>query len=177
MDGKLVLVNISSDKPAQAQELYASLLGMPLARSLWEGGESYHGPFSADGVMVVVNPRHHPQETVTPYFAVDNLGDGLNTLKNDHGVNIVWGPGDLSVSPKAFPDFDKAYQKEFPQSTAPTMISLGQGALLMDSEHNLIGLVQLAEYTHIFFKVGKYRANVSQQAQQHLRALQLAGKM
>lgn len=176
MNGKLVLINIAANQPQKAQELYADLLGAPFARSLWDHGESYHGPLSADGVMVTVNPRHHPQETVTPYFAVDNLDAALTDLKK-HGVNVAWGPDDLPISPKTFGLYQASFKKEFPQEASLLSTqSLGKAVLVIDAEGNAVGLVELATHAHVFFKVGQHRASTTHEDHLHQESLQIAQK-
>lgn len=173
--GNLIMVNVPSGDVAKTAQFYSQFLGIELARSLYDKSESYHAPVSEDGVDLAVNPQHTPQEQPMAFWAVDNLDQTLQQVRNGGG-EVVWGPDKLPIAPEAREDYKKVLKEEWPELT-PTN-DLGTAAVIEEPGGTQVGLVQLAEHAHGHFNDGKFAKGLSdKQVKVHEKAMKLSKKM
>src|SRR4051812_13108323 len=90
MSGRLVFCHIPVDgeHSEATRKFYGALLGRDLIRSLRDDVNEFHAPSSA-GVQLPVGEGRSTKETVTCYFAVDNLKDATRQLEAVGGKVVV----------------------------------------------------------------------------------------
>ena len=141
LNAKLVMCNVPTTNSDTARKFYDTLFGgEDFARSLNDKIESYFRPISQDGVTLTIGRRQNDRESITCYFAVDNLADTVKQLEAAGGKVIlnatpipVSGPAEAK---KVFNDAAKGHGDQ-PSDTA------GQFATMLDPDGNYIGLMQL----------------------------------
>lgn len=150
---KPVIINIPVDDVDAGIEVYEQFLGLKLARSL-SYDISFHAPVSSDGILLTVNKRHFPGEGVTVMFAVDDLGEAMETWKAAGGT-VVAGPYDLPLPKSIRAEFRDQF-RDSPFYRGEAGDSMGRGASLNDPEGNRLGIVELNEWAHATFALGRY---------------------
>ncbi|MBV9786973.1 MAG: hypothetical protein JOZ51_02275 [Chloroflexi bacterium] len=155
----IVMVNFPSDDIGKSRDFFSRLLGIELTPALWEQDESYHAPISSDGIDLDINPRHHPQETPTVYFAVDDLDSTLKEVQSNGG-KVLWGPEDLPMSQQAAKEYKQIYDEEYRGGPPPTN-SLGRGSIILEPGGTQVGLVQLEEHVHEHFSYGRHQKDLT----------------
>ncbi|WP_134662550.1 MULTISPECIES: VOC family protein [unclassified Amycolatopsis] len=153
------IINIPVDDVAAGISFYQSMIGVPLARNL-SYAVAYHAPVSSDGILLVVNKKRFPGETVTVYFAVRSLESSLSMLRELGGV-VIAGPYELEIPKKIRPEFRESF-KGSPFAKSDAGDSLGTGASVQDGEGNRFGLIEFNEWAHATFKLGSYGRPVSE---------------
>lgn len=173
--GNLIMINVPSGDVAKTAQFYSQFLGIDLARSLYDKGESYHAPVSEDGLDIAVNAQHTPEEQPMAFWAVDNLDKTLQDVRNG-GAEVVWGPDKLPIASKARDEYKKLVKEEWPE-LKPTD-DLGTAAIIEEPGGTQVGLVQLAESAHGHFNDGKFAKGLTdKQVKVHEKAMKLAQKM
>jgi len=169
----LAFISMPSDDPGTSRSFYEDLFGIEMARSLSKE-ESYHAPISADGIDFNVGVRHTPQESATPFVAVEDLQAVLQRV-NDMGGRVVWGPEDLPLPEEDRDDYAKAvHQVEGLNVWNPSM---GRAAIILDPGGSALGLVQLAEHAQRHFAVGRFQKPLDDhQVEVHRTAMRLSAR-
>jgi predicted enzyme related to lactoylglutathione lyase len=155
---KPVLINFPADDVEQSVGFFEALLGIPMARSL-SYDVSYHAPVSSDGILLTVNKRRFPGEVPTVFFAVDDLAAALDVVVAEGGT-VVAGPFDLPLPRTMDPAF-RAQFRESPFVRGEAGDSMGTAATVHDAQGNRFGLMELAEWAHATFRVGRYHNPVT----------------
>ncbi|MGI5485512.1 VOC family protein [Microtetraspora malaysiensis] len=150
---KPVLINVPVDDMERGLEFYQAFLGMPAARSL-SYEISYHAPVSSDGILLTVNKRRFPGETVTVYFHVYDLDGALKKIV-ELGGEVTAGPYDLPLPKQIKPEFQEQF-RDSPFYRGDAGDSMGLGASVADADGNRFGLVQFSEWAHATFRLGQY---------------------
>jgi len=150
MNKKLVFLAIPAADPKRASEGYARLFGVDFARSLTDEVVSYHTPISNDGVYMMLQQRHTPEDKITPFFAVDDLSQAVQEVEAAGG-QLVDAPRDLPVSQRVLEPYRSHYRNVF--GTETTSATLGSAAVVRDSEGNLLGLVQVQQDARVLFRL------------------------
>jgi predicted enzyme related to lactoylglutathione lyase len=139
LNAKLVICSVPTQNSAAAQQFYNTLLGGDdFARTLNNQIESHYRPISEDGLTLTIAARQNERESITCFFAVDDL-DGMVKQLEAAGGKVVVNPAPVSVSApqeakKAFADVVKGQQ-------APD--TAGRWAGMIDPDGNYFALLQL----------------------------------
>jgi len=152
---QIALINCPSSNIQKAREFYGGLLGIPFGRSLWDEEPSYHAPID-DGLMMTIGLRHHPEERLICYFQVDDITEATRRV-TELGGQVLWGPAPLQMSSKVFDGFRSIYEREYAdlfEEGIDLNTTMGTSALVLDTEGNAIGLLQLARHAQVFFRGG-----------------------
>ncbi len=155
---KPVLINIPVDDMERGLEFYRTFLGMPLARSL-SYEISYHAPVSSDGILLTVNKRRFPGESVTIYFHVTDLDATLKKIA-EFGGEVTAGPYDLPLPKQIKPEFQEQF-RDSPFYRGDAGDSMGRGASVADADGNRFGLVEFSAWAHATFRLGEYASPVT----------------
>jgi predicted enzyme related to lactoylglutathione lyase len=161
LNAKLVMCNVPTSNSNAARTFYNTLFGGDdFARSLNDQVESYFRPISQDGVTLAIAGRQNDRESITCYFAVDNLANTLSQLQAAGGT-IVLNPTPIPVSgpanaKKVYDDAVKGHGDQ-PSDTA------GQFATMVDPDGNYIGLMQLQGPLQHQLNAGQAQRMLSQQ--------------
>ncbi len=172
MTAKLIFYNVPSSNVQNSLKFYSALLGIDASdfvRAPSDQTESYNYLISPDGIELHISSRHHPNEGVTPYYAVDDLNAALNELER-LGAKVDVKPSPVQVAAAAMP----AYQAEAAKLGQKVTAHLGQFAIVRDPDNNMLGLMQLEDAANRYFKSGPYRNNLSAE---QLAALQGAKRL
>lgn len=152
MSGRMIFCHIPVDASHDeaTRKFYGTLLGRDLIRSLRDDVEDYHAPSSA-GVQLSVGKRRSAHETVTCYFAVDNLADAIRHLEAAGG-KVVVKPLSLQMKvPVPASRFveESCKNREFFEMADPT---IGEVAIMTDPAGHLVGIAQLAKPAEVWFQ-------------------------
>lgn len=151
LKSKLVLCNVPSvDSPA-ARRFYGALLGEDFARAPNPEVESYFTLLSRDGVDLTITYRQSDEERLTCYFAVENLEESLEELRQ-LGGEVVVQPKDVAVDPDRAPGAGKQKSGGRPR--------VGRMAVLLDPDKNHVGLMEIAPDAHRHFKWGQFHEGI-----------------
>jgi len=156
---KLVMCSVPTRDSAAAKQFYNALLGgTDFARTLHAEIESYYRPISKDGLTLTITPRQSERETLTCYFAVDNLDETVEQLQAAGGKVIV-GPNPIAVPApdKAKQAYSKALKGEQPPATA------GRWVGMTDPDGNYLALMQLDDSTKKRLQAEPQSRTLSQQ--------------
>jgi len=161
LNAKLVTCNVATTDSAAARKFYDTLFGgQDFARSLNDQVESYYRPISQDGLTLTIARRQHDRESITCYFAVDNLDETVKQLQAAGGKIVLNStPIPVSGPPEAKKVFDDAVRGrgDQPSDTA------GQFATMLDPDGNYIGLMQLQGPMQRQFHAQSAQRTLSQQ--------------
>jgi predicted enzyme related to lactoylglutathione lyase len=171
---KLAVINIPADDPAKTSALYSKLLNIELTRSPTDDTVAYSAPLSEDGTYISIKKKERPDEAITAFFAVENLDQATAVFTASGGQ--VLSKHELPVSPKASAEYVKQYKKLYGPIDSGVPPKMGTAVVVGDAEGNRIGLIQVEQHAHVFFKVGAHAAQKTlAQAQTH-DAVQEAAK-
>jgi predicted enzyme related to lactoylglutathione lyase len=173
-NAKLIMISVPSSNPVASRGFYASLLGMQFAKALWDQGESYHAPVSADGIMMAINQLHGSTSPIA-IFAVANLADQLQSAQR-LGCRVVYGPEPMPIAPDQVATYRAAYQEVYGQAPGGNSSSLGTAAIVQDPGGASVGLVQLEDHANRPFLAGPLQTEFTPlQVQAHERSLAISG--
>lgn len=161
LNAKLVMCNVPTSDSAASRKFYDTLFGgEDFTRSLNDKIESYFRPISQDGVSLNITNRQHDRESITCFFAVDNLADTINQLQAAGGKVVVnAAPIPVSGPPEARKVYEDAVRGRGDQPTD----TAGQFATMLDPDGNYIGLMQLQGPMQRQFNAGSAQRMLSQQ--------------
>jgi predicted enzyme related to lactoylglutathione lyase len=174
---KLIQLNVPSTNYRKSRTFYGTLFGdLDFAQSITEQVEAHHQPISSDGIQLTITPRQAEHETITAYFAVDDLNGTLSKLEHAGGV-VVREPFTLHIASGVFKDYETQVLKNHPEIKALTD-DIGRAAIILDPDGNLIGLTELRPQAHWLFKYGQHRTALdTEQLAQHKRGIELGSKV
>ncbi len=153
MPTKLIFCDFPSSNTQQALQFYGALLGIPasdFAHNPTDQGESYHYLISPDGIELMVSARRNQGQTVSCFFAVDDLDATLSQLQSAGGTVVV-KPAPVQMASAALPTYKSAAHGQ--QVTG----NMGQFAIVRDPDGNTVGMVQLSSEAQHHFQFGHYR--------------------
>jgi predicted enzyme related to lactoylglutathione lyase len=139
LNAKLVICSIPTTNSAAAQQFYNTLLGgEDFARTLNGQIESYYRPISKDGLTLTITARQNDRESLTCFFAVDDLAETVEQLKAAGGEVVVTAtPLAVSAPESATEAFAEVVKGQQAPSTA------GEFVGMIDPDGNYLGLMQL----------------------------------
>jgi predicted enzyme related to lactoylglutathione lyase len=139
LNAKLVICSVPTQNTAAAQEFYDTLLGgQDFARTLNDQIESYYRPISRDGLTLTIAARQNDRETITPFFAVDDLDETVKELEAAGGKVVVQStPLPVSAPAKAKQAFASLAKAQQAPPTAGNFVGM------TDPDGNYLGLMQL----------------------------------
>jgi predicted enzyme related to lactoylglutathione lyase len=174
MDAKLIIINMPSKDTGRARQFYAALLGRDdFARALTEEITVYQRIISSDGIDLNLTLSRWERDTVTAFFAVDDLRATLERLEAAGGQILV-PPFPLPVSPRVLDEYRRAWARIDPKEEA--LDSIGECALVVDPDGNTVGVVQLAHMAHRHFRWGEYRKPLESEQEEEQRQAQRLGQ-
>jgi predicted enzyme related to lactoylglutathione lyase len=142
LNAKLVICSVPTRNSSKAQQFYNTLLGgSDFAPSLNEEVESYFRPISEDGLTLTVAARQSDRESITCYFAVDNLDETVKQLTAAGGTVVV-NPAPVAVSGPA-----QAKQAFADAVGHPAPQTAGRWVGMIDPDGNYLALMQLDSAT------------------------------
>jgi predicted enzyme related to lactoylglutathione lyase len=147
---QLIAVSYPVSDPDAAQDFYGTLMGVELARSLTEQLQSWHSQAAA-GVQFVMNPQQNPDERPMAHFAVGNLDAAVNELQQ-HGGNKV-ADFDMPVTGRAKGLVEREFRKRGVRE--PITDRMGRGAIVADTDGNMVALIQLEPFGRAPFRKGE----------------------
>jgi predicted enzyme related to lactoylglutathione lyase len=161
LNAKLVMCNVPSSNSAAARSFYNALFGgEDFARSLNTQVESYFRPISQDGLTLTIAGRQNDRETITCYFAVDNLAATLSQLQAAGG-QVVLNPTPMAITAPA--DAKKVYDDAVKGRGDQPSDNAGQFATMIDPDGNYIGLIQLQGPLQHQLNAGQAQRQLTQQ--------------
>lgn len=164
LNAKLVICNVPTQNSAAAQKFYNTLLGgQDFARSLNNSIESYYRPISQDGLTLTIGARQDTRETITCFFAVDNLEETVSQLVAAGG-RVVVNQTALRVSgpPEAMSAFEGTQQAPAAGQQAQASSEAGSFVTMLDPDGNYLGLMQLDSSTQPLFNAQPEQRMLSQ---------------
>jgi len=157
LNAKLVICSVPTRNSSAAQQFYNALLGgNDFAPSLNQQVESYYRPISEDGLTLTVAARQSDRESITCYFAVDNLDEMVKQLQAAGGTVIV---NPAPVATTAPSEVKQAYAEVVGQQ-APDQA--GRWAGMTDPDGNYLALMQLDSATQQQLNAGPAHRRLSQ---------------
>jgi len=157
LNAKLVICSVPTRNSSAAQQFYNTLLGGDdFAPSLSQQVESYYRPISEDGLTLTVAARQSDRESITCYFAVDNLDETVKQLQAAGGTVVV-NPAPIDTTVPG--DVQKAYADVVGQQ-APTQA--GRFVGMTDPDGNYLALMQLDSATQQQLKAGPANRKLAQ---------------
>lgn len=137
LKAKLVICNVPSTNFEKARRFYSALFGSDdFVRGPNRKVESYNRPLSPDGIDLSITQRYDDREGFTCYFAVNNLGNAIEMLR-EAGGTVVTEPTRIPA----------------PDGRA----LMGTMAVMLDPDGNHVGLIQLDKRAHGHFRLGVYQ--------------------
>ena len=176
---KLVLINVGANNVDATVRFYETFFGLTFNRALTQQAVVYNAPIDEGGVDLNVGPRHSAQDSITTYFAVNDLNAAITEAKAA-GSKIIWGPAPLQIPPASVNAYKAHVEKHHPddaRDTAPNAWnSVGEGVLITDPSGNAVGLVQLAPHAQGRYNAGRHqRPLTDQQVAGHNDAIKFGG--
>jgi predicted enzyme related to lactoylglutathione lyase len=136
LKAKLIMCNAPSKNFEKARRFYSALLGSDdFVRGPTREVETYNRPLSSDGIDLSITQRYDDREGFTCYFAVNNLDQTLEELRELGGT--------IEVKPTRLPSPDGKSV-------------IGAMAVMLDPDGNHVGLIQLDRLAHGHFRWGEY---------------------
>src|SRR5208282_5884246 len=116
---KLVLINIGANNVDATMKFYETFFGVTFERALVQQSVVYNATIDEGGVDVNVGPRHSPQDSITAYFAVNDLNAAITEAKAA-GSRVIWGPAPLPIPPAYVNEYKANVEKHHPDDAQAT---------------------------------------------------------
>jgi len=149
LKAKLIFCSVPTKNSPAARQFYDALFGgEDFARSLNEQVESYYRPISQDGLTLTISARQNERESITCFFAVDDLSATVSQLEA-LGGQVVVKPTPVAISGP--PDAKKAFGQVLESENVKPPNDAGTFAGMLDPDGNYLALMQLDSSTQRIF--------------------------
>ena len=160
MAAKLIFVNVPSADLDQGKRFYDVLFQTDnFFQALTDQYRALQQPISNDGIDLVLAEPFQDMETVTPYYAVDDLDRTLGELRSAGG-EVLADPFPLQV-PQAVaedPDYRDRFRRNDPRGNPDQ--PAGRCAIVRDPNGNIVGVAELDAPAEQHFRGGRHRRSV-----------------
>jgi predicted enzyme related to lactoylglutathione lyase len=135
LKSKLVICNVPTQDSEASRRFYGALLGTDeFVRAPDKDVETYTRPILADGVDLAITQRFEDTESMTCYFAVENLERATKELE-ERGGELKYESSEI---------------------TRDDGETIGRFAVVLDPDKNHVGLIELSESAQKYFRFGEY---------------------
>jgi len=174
MQAKLIFLNVLAADPVRSSRFYGGLFGADVfAQSLTDKTRAFHMPISSDGVDLNIAGLFQGQPPrIIPFFAVENLRAAVQELTAVGGRHVASFPVDIPDD--MFEQFRSKATTSLRKTDPQAQVSnkLGDSTLMLDPDHNPIGLIQLEPFVHAHYRWGKFRQPLTEsQVEDHMAAI------
>jgi len=168
---KLVLINVGANNVEATVKFYETFFGLTFQRALTTEAVVYNALIDEGGIDLNIGPRHGAQDSITAYFAVNDLNAAIKEAKAA-GSKLLWGPAPLQIPLASVSAYkahvEKHHSDDAKETSGNGWNNVGEGALVSDPSGNAVGLVQLASHAQGRYHAGKHqRALTDQQVAGH----------